>query len=52
MESVTVADITHSVALYGLGGKLDPECGAAGSAEADLFGIADQLMRRYYPRPM
>jgi hypothetical protein len=51
METVTVAAQTRNITLYGLGGKLDPACGAATSAEAELFGIADQLMRRYYPRP-
>jgi hypothetical protein len=52
METVIVADQTRNIALYGFGGKLDPACGAATSSEAELFGIADQLMRRYYPRPL
>ena len=52
METVIVADQTHSVTLYGFGGKLDPACGGATSAEAELFRIADQLMRHYYPRPL
>jgi hypothetical protein len=36
------------VALRGLGGKIDPNCEAAG-ASSSLFKKSDELMQKYYP---
>jgi hypothetical protein len=40
-----------AVTLRGEGGKIDPSCGAANSDYGVTFNLADELMRRYYPRP-
>jgi hypothetical protein len=51
METVIVANRTHRITLRGVGGKLDPSCGAVSSAASVLFEIADKIMRYSYPRP-
>jgi hypothetical protein len=50
-ESVTVHAQERSVKLEGAGGRLDPSCARGDRSAAQLFALADRLMRRYYPRP-
>jgi len=51
-ERVTVTDHQRTVALSGIGGRLDASCSPRGGTEyAALFALADRLMRRYYPHP-
>jgi hypothetical protein len=52
LETVVVAVPQLEITLFGAGGRLSPSCGGAGSAPSTLFQMVDQLMRRYYPRPM
>jgi hypothetical protein len=51
-ESVEVSKDGQTVVLRGDGGRLGRDC-APGDAIADakLFGLADSLMRSYYPSP-
>jgi hypothetical protein len=50
--SVTVTTEREALTLHGAGGRLDPGCASGNaSADAELFTLADRLMRRYYPRP-
>lgn len=50
-ERVTVAARDRTLVLNGAGGQLDPRCSPHLAEYAALFGLADELMRRYYPRP-
>src|SRR5215472_3654506 len=50
-ETLTIANRGRKIVLRGAGGKIDPLCGAATSANVELFALVDSLMQRYYPRP-
>jgi hypothetical protein len=50
-ESVTVRGQQRSMKLEGAGGRLNPLCARGDRSAAQLFALADSLMRRYYPRP-
>ena len=50
-ESVTVRIEERGVTLQGAGGELNPLCPPEHMPAAKLFARADELMRRYNPRP-
>jgi hypothetical protein len=52
-EGVTVAARGRTIELWGAGGRLVPSCAPddGASERRKLFALADELMRRYYPRP-
>ena len=50
-ESVTVRIEEREVTLQGAGGELNPLCPPEHMPATKLFARADELMRRYYPRP-
>lgn len=50
-ETVTVRGLERVVKLQGAGGQLNPSCAPNHPSAAELFALADALVRRYYPRP-
>ena len=50
-ETVTVQGRERAVKLQGAGGQLNPSCAPGHPSAAELFALADALVRRYYPRP-
>jgi hypothetical protein len=50
-ETVTMQGPEWAMKLEGAGGQLDPSCAQGHPAAAELFALADALMRRYYPHP-